>query len=169
MIDQRLHLLRNVAFNAWANRVMLNTARQLTPAVLHQKQPMGFGTIFETLVHLMDAQHTWIERWQGRQVSGRVEPSTIADLDVLERAFDQVTAEVEAYLNNADLSATITYRTTSGETFTHPIGMLAWHVLNHGVEHRSELAAMFTQAGISPDRVDLIHYMRTVENDVEKH
>ena len=36
------------------------------------------------------------------------------------------------------------------------------HLLNHGTQHRSEAAALLTQAGRSPGELDLIVYLEEV-------
>ncbi len=149
-------------YNAWADRTMLNTAKALPQEILHAPQGMGFGIIFDTLVHMLDAQRNWLRRWQGDPPARFSTRADFETLDQVEAAWEPLRAEFNAYILGSNLARPITYTTTRGETYTHPLGLLVWHVLNHAVEHRSELAAMFTRSGIPHERVDLVHYLGSV-------
>jgi uncharacterized damage-inducible protein DinB len=149
-------------YNAWADQTMLRTAQGLPQAVLHAPQGLGFGIIFDTLVHMMDAQRAWLQRWQGAPPARFSTREDYETLDQVEAAWEPLRAEFRAYVLAGDPARVVTYTTTRGETYHHPLGLLVWHVLNHAVEHRSELAAMFTRSGFKHERVDLVYYLGNV-------
>lgn len=154
-------------YNAWADQTLLRAAQALPEDVLHAPQGFGFGIIFDTLVHMLDAQRAWLGRWQGTppaQFSTRERYTTLAQV---EAAWAPLRAEFRAYVLGSDLARPVTYTTTRGEVYTQPLGLLVWHVLNHAVEHRSELAAMFTQSGVPHARVDLVYYLGNVADQRE--
>jgi uncharacterized damage-inducible protein DinB len=156
------YVLVALDYNEWADRVALKAAQQLPQDVLHARQPMGFGAIFETLVHMMDSQRVWLRRWQDVSPAPFSTLANYATLDQLETAWEALHAEFRDFVAGSNLERPITYTTTQSETYTHPLGLLLWHILNHGVEHRSELSAIFTQAGYKLARMDFITYLRTV-------
>jgi uncharacterized damage-inducible protein DinB len=158
-----LHLL--VGFNAWADTRVLELARQLTSEQIHAKQPMGFGTVFETLVHIMGAERTWLTRWQGSSPSALPPAANYQDLDQLEVDWRAVHKDLRAFINAVDndtLHANLTYQNTKGESFTQPLIWLILHTMNHSTEHRTQIAAICTMAGHDTGPLDLIHYIRTV-------
>ncbi len=161
----REHLQVVMGYNNWADRSVLQAAKRLPTSALHARQSMGFGTIFETLVHMMSSQRVWLLRWRGEPDPQPIPTSKYADLDQLEkdwkalhndlRTFTLETLGEQPHLN-------ISYKTLQGQAFEQPLILLFWHLMNHGVEHRTELNAMFTQAGHPPDRIDMIYYLRAV-------
>lgn len=55
-------------------------------------------------------------------------------------------------------SRTVDYRSTEGEPFSRLLWQTMAHLINHGTNHRSEVAAAATQLGHSPGDLDLIRY-----------
>ncbi len=154
-----------LGYNIWADNLMLNAARRLTPEQLHAPHQMGFGPVFDTLAHIMGAQKTWLTRWQGESPTALPPTSAYQDLDQLAAESDAVHSDLEAFIRGLEperLNSTITYKTTKGEQHTEPLLLLILHVFNHSTEHRSQVAAMCTMAGHDTGPQDLIHYMRTV-------
>jgi uncharacterized damage-inducible protein DinB len=87
--DQLKYLL---GYNIWADKTVLAAARHLTNEQLRVDQQMGFGSAFETLVHIMGAQQLWLMRWKGQSPAGLPLASQFDDLDQLSAAWDDVHA-----------------------------------------------------------------------------
>lgn len=54
-----------------------------------------------------------------------------------------------------DLATVLTYATLQGESTTLPLGHTMLQVVNHGTQHRSEVALLLTELGHSPGDLDL--------------
>ena len=65
-----------------------------------------------------------------------------------------------AGLRDEDLDRVVHYKTTTGKPSSDTLGPLLLHVVNHGTQHRSEVAAMLTELGHSPGDLDLLLYLR---------
>ncbi len=157
-------LLYLVDYNVWADHKVLDAARQLTPAQLHESHHMGVGPMFDTLVHIMEAQRLWLTRMQGTSPRSMAPASNYQDLDQLRAAWDAVHRDLRAFvagLNTEQLNGTITYTNTRGDSYSHPLLLLILHVFNHSTEHRAQVAAMCAQVGLDVGWLDLIQYMRT--------
>ncbi len=154
-----------ISYNAWADSRVLETARLLSSQALHARQSMGFGSVFETLAHILGAEQTWLTRWKGTSPGALPAASNYADLAQLAAAWHVIHNELRAFaatLDSASLHSTLTYQNTRGETFSQPLIWLILHAMNHSTEHRAQVAAMCTMAGHDVGPLDLIHYIRSV-------
>jgi uncharacterized damage-inducible protein DinB len=52
------------------------------------------------------------------------------------------------------------YTTLGGQPYSNTLWHLMAHVVNHGTQHRSELALLLTKLGHSPGDIDLISFVR---------
>ena len=52
-------------YNAWANARILDTAARVTGAQFVAPVPFSRGGLRSTLVHTLDAERVWRDRWRG--------------------------------------------------------------------------------------------------------
>jgi len=153
-----------IAYTLWADDHIAQVVRQATqtdPALLTAPQPLALKSILETIVHLMAAQKAWLLRLEGNSPTRLVDSTDYPDLDSLAVEWTRVhQAWVTFVANEIDPERLVTYKTTTGVEYTHPLGLLVWHMVNHSTEHRAQLAAMTTAAGHSPGDIDLLYYLR---------
>ena len=153
-------------YNIWADGIVLNAARRLSPDQLKASHQMGFGSTFDTLVHIMAAQRAWLARWQGESPTSLLGEDAPQNLDQVEAEWKTVHQDLETFITQLDaerMNSMITYKTTKGESHTNPLLFLILHIFNHSTEHRSQVAAMCNLAGYDTGPLDLTHYMRTVK------
>ena len=153
-------------YNAWANHRVLDTCAALTAAQFTAGEGSSTAqpSIRDTLVHTMGAQAVWLARWQG--ISGVTLPSprdfpALADI---RRHWDDVEARARAYVAAADETAlreTLHYLNRRGEPFQYPRWQTMVHQVNHGTQHRAEIAALLTALRQSPGDLDLLVYLDT--------
>lgn len=154
-----------LGFNEWADGWLLDAAQHLKPEQLAEKHKMGFGSVFETLIHIMDTQRIWLSRWQGVSPKSLVMASDYKSLEQLGADWDKVHKDLRGYvlrLNDARLHSDFTYQNMKGETYTNSIAWTLLHVFNHSTEHRSQVAAICTMAGRDVGPMDIIHYIRNI-------
>jgi len=153
-----------IAYTIWADDHISQIVRQVTqgdPALLTAPQPLALKSILETIVHVMAAQHAWLLRLEGHSPTRLVDSSDYPDLDSLSIEWARVHKAWAAFVaSGINPDRLITYKTTNGVEYTHPLGLLVWHMVNHSTEHRGQLAAMCTAAGHSPGDIDLLYYLR---------
>jgi uncharacterized damage-inducible protein DinB len=158
------------AYDAWANRRLLDHAERLTPAQLRASDDGGLGSVHATLVHMMDAQWVWLDDiWRGKARFAEFDPADFADVGAIRARWAVIEAELQAFV--ADLAPggergpdrIVVYQGDAGAIRRRPLWQLMLHVVNHGTQHRAEVAAMLTRYGHSPGDLDITHYLNLRE------
>lgn len=151
-------------YAVWANRKLLDKAALLTDEQLCRQFTKGAQPILHSLVHLVSAESRWFQSWQNLPM---MDPLTVDDLPTIaavqarwERLFTERRAFIET-LTPEKLGGLIT-RKMAGRDVSLPLWLGLIHVANHGTQHRSEIAAMLSDAGFSPGDMDMtLHYFET--------
>ncbi|MCU0491346.1 MAG: DinB family protein [Chloroflexaceae bacterium] len=151
-------------YNSWANQRILTQAAQLSTEQLRAPAPFPMGSLHNTLVHLLASEWLWrVRMHEGVSPPALLDPATFSDLAAIEARWaedEQVLRAYLASLNDSDLTRTVTYTNLSGMTRSETLSNLLHHVVLHGMQHRSECAAMLTNYGYSPGNIDLIVYLQ---------
>lgn len=157
-------LLALVRFHAWANERILTTAEALTDDEFRRPAPLDHGSVFATLRHLADVDWSWREFCTGHDVGKTYVWDHGFVLDDLRSIHDfcrEEDARLRTYVASLDDAAV-------GEQVAGPgaLGIAAcprWlivvHLVNHGTQHRSELARYLTDCGHSPGELDLLEVL----------
>jgi uncharacterized damage-inducible protein DinB len=150
-------LLALVRFHAWANRRIIQTAAELTDEELRRLGPFDHGTAFQTVRHLVDVDWSWREFCTGNDVGEtyvweRVPLEDLASLGAFSGSED---ARLLAYVGSLD-DASLAEPLTLSDGASVPRWLIVAHVVNHGTQHRSELARYLTERGHSPGELDLL-------------
>lgn len=154
-------------YNYWANERILQMASQLSEAQLDAPTHFSAGSLRATMVHTLSAEWIWRSRWQGVSPTAmlRVENfPTLEDLRLRWQHEEQQMRTFLSFLHHEGIMQEITYQTTSGKALTQPLWQMLVHVVLHGMQHRSEMAAMLTMAGYSPGDIDFIVFLRLRPN-----
>lgn len=150
-------------YNYWATRRILQTAEKLRQEELTQDLPMSWHSILETLGHILGAEWVWRMRCQeGVSPAALLDPGQFSTLDVLRARWDEEEAAMRGYLESladADLEQVIHYKNTKGTPFDRVLWQVLLHVVNHGTQHRAEVALYLTTLGHSPGDIDLSVYL----------
>ena len=150
-----------IDYNYWALDRLMAAVRQVPEAEYLAARPMDYGSIHNTLVHAYAAEVVWQTRWSGETPERMLNGGDIADLTTLAAAWPEQERRVRAFvagLTEQDLSSPFHYKDLAG----NPQARILWetlaHFVNHGTNHRSEVAAAITQLGHSPGDLDMIRY-----------
>ena len=149
-------------YNAWANARILDTAAALTQDQLLAPGGASFDSVRDTLVHTMNAQWLYLERWHGRSPRAWPEAAPFGDLASIRARWDEIERATQAFvadIDDARLAAPLAYVNMQGETWTYPLWQQMLHQVNHATQHRSEAAVLLTQLGHSPGWLDLLYFV----------
>ena len=147
------------AYNCWANGKLYAAAEALGDAARRADRQGFFGSIHNTLNHIMVGDRLWLSRFPGQPAYRyRLDEVPYPDFDDLKAARvaqDQTFVDFIAAMTPDYLAGDLSYTNTRGETFTMPVRLVLGHVFNHQTHHRGQLSTLLTQAGVDIGVTDL--------------
>ena len=153
-------------FSAWATARILDHAARLRADELAKPSGASFGTVRETLVHIMAAQLIWLSRWQGTSPTSLLDAREFPDVASIRARWRGIEADTQRFVagvTDADLAKVVEYRNTRGERWAYPLWQQLVHQVNHATQHRGEVAAALTELGHSPGDLDFLIFIDETE------
>jgi uncharacterized damage-inducible protein DinB len=142
------------AYDRWATRRVLAVLGDIDPDLWSRPDAIGDRGLGTILVHHLGASMRWrvaLES-QGETEGPRPERDPLPTVTRLRELWEAEWAAVDAWLPTLNESF-------MGAMFEGvPIWQMLVHVVNHGTQHRSEAAALLTDAGRSPGDLDMFDY-----------
>ena len=148
-------------YNYWAQERILRQVARLSLEQFAADAGYSWGGVGGTLAHILGTEVAWRARWQGQPASALTQPD-LATPDAFAAAWVENIAAMWVYLDTVvadDLDRDVVY-VRQGQTYRHPLWTQLVHVVNHGTQHRGEIAAMLTNYGYSPGDIDFSLFMR---------
>jgi uncharacterized damage-inducible protein DinB len=154
-------------YHTWANERIMAQAANLTHAQYVAPGNASFSSVRDTLVHTLSGQAIWLSRWQGHGNIPWYDPDTFPDLETLRTRWRDVDGETHHFVaaqDEAALNQILHYRNSEDEPRAYPLWQVMLHQVNHGTQHRSEVAALLTAYGHSPGAMDVPVYLDALTN-----
>ena len=129
------HFATLAAYNRWANVRLYDACAGLSDAARKQDRRAFFGSIHNTLNHILVGDRAWLDRIE-RIDSGPVTLDAVLfdDFDELRRARtseDGRIGRVLADLGEARIAEDLVYRNVAGESYCTPLRLVLTHLFNH--------------------------------------
>lgn len=124
--------------------------------------------IFLLFSHVLTAEEVWLCRVKGLQAPTQ-RLWQIYQNDTLQQMLEDNSRNWQDHLETCsqkDLSRTIEYKNTKGESFTTRLEDIVTHLVNHGSHHRAQVASLLQQEKIQPPISDYIVYVREQSSPV---
>ncbi|HXQ26583.1 MAG TPA: DinB family protein [Candidatus Acidoferrales bacterium] len=150
-------------YNSWANHRTLDSCASLTPEQFTRNLGSSFGSVRDTLVHILGAEWIWLERWHGRVPTGLPVAADSPDFESVRRRWTEVERDLTDYiasLTPEDLHRAVQLKTLAGVPHSQPLWPCLQHLANHSTYHRGQIATLLRQLGAKAVSTDLIGFYR---------
>ncbi len=143
--------------HAWATLRLIDACAALPAVQLATAVPGTYGSILDTLRHLVSADSWYLWRCSGGQ-GHRIEDDEEQVMDpaalrlAMARQADGWRALVAGEIDPD--SVIVTHRDDGSETHA-PLGIRLAQVLHHGTDHRSQVCTALTSLGVEPPLIDV--------------
>ena len=142
----------------WATEQVLDACASLTPEQLEVPVPGTYGSIIETLRHIVQADSFYLTIFTDGRVE-LIEKEAKLGVDELRSRFSTFGAEYETLLaSDPDPDADLIERGGDGSEFHSKMGLRLAQVVHHGSDHRSQICTALTGLGVTPPDIDLWAY-----------
>jgi uncharacterized damage-inducible protein DinB len=140
------------AYERWGTQRILDAADGIDAETWAKPDVVGERGLGGVLVHQLGAFQRWRHFLSGSKEEPRPEREPLLDVAELRSRWEVEWDALDAWL-----------RTLAPEDLERvEDGVEVWksllHLFNHGTQHRSEVAALLTEAGRSPGDLDLVDF-----------
>jgi len=143
--------------HVWASLRLMDVCLELTPEQQQTSVPGTYGTIFDTMRHLVGSDASYLVVISGGTFQSIDEESmSLAEL----RA--QMATHGDAWRGvldgDPDPATVLTRHRDDGSSTEAPVGIRLAQVVHHGTDHRSQICTALTTLGIEPPYIDVWDY-----------
>ena len=141
-------------FNLWANLHLLDACSNLTDAQLDATVKGTYSDIRATLIHIIGGEEGYVQRFTGqRREPVFREGDPFPGFDELRRRARQSGEELIALAEQFE-HGRVLQLSFQGQIFAVPAIFVLIQAIDHGVDHRSQVATLLSQQGVAPPELD---------------
>ncbi len=145
----------------WANLSLLDVCEQLPDEAFDAGAKGTYGSIRDTLVHLLAAEGRYLAAMTGSgAVPDALKEGAFPGIAELKRHARTGGEELIALAGSVTANEVIKVE-RGGQRYEIPISIFFAQAINHGTEHRAHVCTALTQHGIEPPNLDVWQYLRS--------
>jgi len=142
------------AHHVWATLRLLDVCQELGPEQLETAVPGTYGSILDTMRHLVAADSSYLfvttrGRTQPIDEEGMALPALRAEFEGHGDAWASLLAE------GPDPDEVLERHRDDGSETHAPMGIRLAQALHHGTDHRSQICTALTTLGVEPPSIDV--------------
>ena len=148
-------------YGYWADRKLFEVISRIPPEQFTQSAGGAFGSIRNTLVHIMSAEWGWLERCGGPKRGPKLNANDYPTVESVRETWnkiEQYTRKFLSELTDGDIGRNAEYLNDKGEKRAMPLGELMQHAANHGTHHRGQVAMILRLLDHTPGNFDILFY-----------
>lgn len=148
-------------YGNWANKKLFEVLSQLDTEQFTKSIAGGYGTVRDTMVHILSAQWAWLDHCGGRARGAALNAADYPTLASVMNRWEQVESYVREFLStlsDSDLHRPVEFSIGGGPKQTMPLGELLHHAFIHGIHQRGQVALLVRSLGITPGNFDILVY-----------
>ena len=142
--------------HVWATLRLIDACLELTPEQLGTTVPGTYGSILDTMRHLVGADASYLHVISGGRAPSidddEEERMDLADMRKAMERHAPIWADVVQ--EDLDPDAVAVRRRPDGSEGHAPLGIRLAQVIHHGTDHRSQICTALTTLGIEPPLID---------------
>lgn len=166
------HFRMMAEYNRWMNGRIYEAAAKLSAEELARDRGAFFGSLLNTLNHLVVTDTMWLKRFAAHpSLPAALEPiralpqptalnqvlfTELAPLEERRKLIDAAIDEWTAALTQADLDHVLDYANSKGIRSQKRMSRLVTHFFNHQTHHRGQASTLLFQAGQDVGQTDLL-------------
>jgi uncharacterized damage-inducible protein DinB len=143
-------------YNRWANLRLLDACAHLSDAQLDASMTGTYGSVRQTLMHLLSSEEGYARHGPGSALSPHLEETDeFPGFDDLRRRAEHSGNQLIAFAEQGDLSKILHL---DGGTYDATAMIVLLQAIDHGIDHRSQIATLLAQQGIEAPDLDAWSY-----------
>ncbi len=154
-------LLTLYSYNAYANRLLLDTVGRLSPEQLEQDCSPSHNTVHQLLVHILDCEAFFLVSCQNRDLIkwGETRP-TILEIRERWHILEQAQQSYLSELEEGELARMVEIH-PRGRALHFSVRQLLLQAVIHSIHHRGELSIVLSGLGFPLPTLDiLLHFIQ---------
>jgi uncharacterized damage-inducible protein DinB len=149
------------AHNAWANIKVVEFCERLDEEQLSVSVVGGFGSIRDTLKHIIGSEVSYVERVNGRLPEKPLPRDYFPSFDVLKEAIRWAGEELSV-LALATREESRVRQEPPRMPIEYKLAGLMVQAVYHSTEHRAQILTIITQLGLEPPPLSVWQYMEEI-------
>ncbi|AET69072.1 hypothetical protein Desor_3591 [Desulfosporosinus orientis DSM 765] len=148
-------------YNDWANHKLFEAMSSLEHEEFSRNLGSSFGSMRDTLVHIVGAEELWLSRWRGEQGRTLLKAEDFPDYSTLAEHWYNFQSQMRGFLESLaeeELQEIISYKNIHGNPYSLELWKQMLHVINHSSFHRGQIVTMLRQLKKQPPSCDLVYY-----------
>ena len=146
-------------YGYWANKRLFAAMAPLSQEEFTRTVAGSYGSVRNTLVHIMSAEWGWLDRCGGYARGPKLNADdypTLASIVTKWAGVEGHMREFLGLLTDEGLSREIEFGFKPGQTERRTVSQLLQHSANHATHHRGQIALLMRMLGHAPGDVDLL-------------
>lgn len=144
-------------FNLWSTRGLIARCSELDDDILDATAPGTYGSIRQTLVHLLGAEQRYVALLSGNTERLALESESFPGFDGLAEIAEKNAAALIAQANEYD-SERVLRGDWGQEPYAIPAAIPLMQAIHHGNEHRAHIGTLLGIQGVEAPRLDVWAY-----------
>jgi len=142
------------AHHVWATLRLIDACDELGPEQLETAAPGTYGSILDTMRHLVGADASYLFVTTGGRTA-RIDEDRMG-LSELRATMEKHGAAWSSFLReDPDPDAVLVRHRDDGSSTEAPMGIRLAQTLHHGTDHRSQICTALTTLGVEPPFIDV--------------
>jgi len=147
-------LIEFIRYNNWANQQVLEACLKLSADQLAMTASGTYGTIRDTLAHVIRAEAGYIELLTGHCPQPAFQWEDKPDLEQMSAYATQVGGALMQTVLDVKPTDVVSEEDSKGETVRYRAVVVLIQMINHGIEHRTNITTILSQANLEAPMVD---------------